>query len=195
MRLVSREDRASAISTLNQGGILAVPTETVYGLAVRLDNEPAILKLLTLKDRPVDSGKILTVMLPSVNDIPDFAKISRRQMNMARHYFPGELTLVLKKNPEFRHVYFDNFDTIGIRIPAHEYMLDLLRATGPLLVTSANPRGEKPCLHSKEVQKRIKNIDGIIRGKSGGSLPSTIIDWSEPEPRQIRAGGLLIVRY
>jgi L-threonylcarbamoyladenylate synthase len=74
-------------------------------------------------------------------------------------------------------------------------MLDLLRATGPLLVPSANPRGEKPCLHSKEVQKRIKNIDGIIRGKSGGSLPSTIIDWSEPEPRQIRAGGLLIVRY
>lgn len=195
MSLIAQEDKNAAVAILNKGGILAVPTETVYGLAVRLDNANAIKKLLNLKNRSIDSGKILTVMLPSVNNIPDFAKISRRQMNMARHYFPGELTLVLKKNPEFRHVYFDNFDTVGIRIPAHEYMLDLLRATGPLLVTSANPRGEKPCLHSKEVQERIKNIDGIIRGKSGGSLPSTIIDWSEPEPRRIRAGGLLIVRY
>jgi L-threonylcarbamoyladenylate synthase len=116
-------------------------------------------------------------------------------MNFARHYFPGELTVILKKNPNFKHVYYDNFDTIGIRIPAHEYMLDLLRATGPLLVTSANPRGEVPCMHSHEVEARIKSIDGIIRGHAGGSLPSTIVDLSEPEPRLVRAGGLLIVRY
>lgn len=195
MRIIKPEDRASAIATLNNGGILAVPTETVYGLAVRLDNEPAILKLLTLKDRPVDSGKILTIMVPSVKDIPDFAQVNRHQMNFARHYLPGELTVILKKNPNFKHVYYDNFDTIGIRIPAHEYMLDLLRATGPLLVTSANPRGEVPCMHSHEVQNRIKNIDGVIRGRAGGSLPSTIVDLSEPEPRLLRAGGLLIVRY
>jgi len=195
MRIIKPEDRVSAIATLNNGGILAVPTETVYGLAVRLDNEPAILKLLTLKDRPVDSGKILTIMVPSVKDIPDFAQVNRHQMNFARHYFPGELTVILKKNPNFKHVYYDNFDTIGIRIPAHEYMLDLLRATGPLLVTSANPRGEVPCMHSHEVEKRIKSIDGVIRGHAGGSLPSTIVDLSEPEPRLVRAGGLLIVHY
>jgi L-threonylcarbamoyladenylate synthase len=195
MRLVSIEDRASAISILNQGGILAVPTETVYGLAVRLDNEPAILKLLTLKDRPVDSGKILTIMLPSIKDIPDFAEATRAHMNLARHYFPGELTLILKKNPRFRHVYFDNFDTVGIRIPDSDYMLELLRETGPLLVTSANPRGEAPCMHSREVQSRLKTIDGVIRGHAGGSLPSTIIDWSGDEPRQLRAGGLMIIHY
>ncbi|MCQ2570977.1 MAG: threonylcarbamoyl-AMP synthase [Candidatus Saccharibacteria bacterium] len=195
MRSFSQEDRASAIATLNQGGILAVPTETVYGLAVRLDDEKAILKLLKLKDRQVGSGKILTIMLPSVNDIPNYAQVDRHHMNIARRHFPGELTLILKKHPEFRHVYFDNFDKVGIRIPAHKYMLDLLRATGPLLVTSANPRGEVPCLHSSEVHERLKSIDGIVHGSAGGSLPSTIIDWSEPEPRQVRAGGLLIVRY
>ena len=195
MRLISQTDKAAAINTLRKGGILPVPTETVYGLAVRLDNESAILKLLTLKDRPVDSGKVLTIMVPSVRDIPTFAKINRRRMALANRYFPGELTLVLEKNPNFRHVYFDNFDTVGIRIPANDYMLSLLRETGPLLVTSANPRGEAPCLHAREVQNRIKSIDGIIRGHAGGSLPSTIIDWSLDEPRQIRAGGLLIVHY
>ncbi len=195
MRIIAQDDMEGAIATLNRGGVLAVPTETVYGLAVRLDNEPAILKLLTLKERPVDSGKILTMMLPSVKDIPKYAEIDRRHMNLARRYFPGELTLVLKKRPDFQHVYFNNFDTIGIRIPAHKYMLDLLKETGPLLVTSANPRGEVPCNHSREVETRMKSIDGVIRGHSGGSLPSTIINWADEEPYQIRAGGLLIVRY
>jgi tRNA A37 threonylcarbamoyladenosine synthetase subunit TsaC/SUA5/YrdC len=105
------------------------------------------------------------------------------------------LTLMLKKNPDFRHIYFDHFDTVGIRIPAHDYMLVLLRDTGPLLVTSANPRGETPCIHSREVSKRIKNVDGIVRGRAGGSMPSTIVDWSNETPRQIRMGGLLIVHY
>jgi L-threonylcarbamoyladenylate synthase len=195
MSLIAQEDKNAAVAILNKGGILAVPTETVYGLAVRLDNANAIKKLLNLKNRSIDSGKFLTVMLPDVNDITKYARIDRKHMNLARHYFPGELTLVLQKHPEFRHVYFDHFDTIGIRIPAHDYMLDLLREAGPLLVTSANPRGEAPCRDSREVQDRIKNIDGIVRGRAGGSLPSTIIDWSDEEPRQLRAGGLLIVRY
>ena len=195
MRLYSQKDIAAASNALKKGAILAVPTETVYGLAVHLDNEPAILKLLTLKDRPVDSGKILTLMVPSVRDIPRYARIDRRRMAIANRYFPGELTMVLEKNPDFEHVYFNNFGTIGIRIPANDYMLSLLRETGPLLVTSANPRGEAPCRSSREVQDRIKSIDGIIRGKSGGSLPSTIIDWTLDEPRQIRAGGLLIVHF
>ena len=195
MSLIAQEDKNAAVAILNKGGILAVPTETVYGLAVRLDNANAIKKLLNLKNRAVDSGKILTIMLPEVNDIADYAKISRKHMNLARHYFPGELTLVLQKRSDFQHAYFDHFDTIGIRIPAHDYMLDLLHEAGPLLVTSANPRGEAPCRDSREVQDRIKSIDGIVRGRAGGSLPSTIIDWSGEEPRQLRAGGLLIVRY
>lgn len=195
MRLIAQKDKEAAVKILEKGGILAVPTETVFGLAVKLDNEPAILKLLTLKNRPVDSGKILTMMLPDIKAIPQFAVVNRRRMALAHRYFPGELTLILEKNPEFQHGYFNNFDSIGIRIPNNKYMLDLLRKTGPLLVTSANPRGEAPCYNSREVKDRIKNIDGIIRGKSGGSLPSTIIDWTLDEPRQIRAGGLLIIHY
>ncbi len=195
MELISQTNKSGAAKILKKGGILAVPTETVYGLAVSLNNEAAILKLLTLKDRAVDSGKVLTIMVPSVKSIKDYAEINHRQMRLARHYFPGELTLILRKNADFQHVYFNNFDTVGIRIPANDYMLKLMEETGPLLVTSANPRGEQPCMHSSEVETRIKSIDGIVRGKAGGSLPSTIIDWSADEPRQIRAGGLLIVHF
>lgn len=195
MRLFSQKDISGATTTLKKGGILAVPTETVYGLAVRLDNEAAILKLLTLKDRAIDSGKVLTIMLPDVHEIPKYARVDRRRKALANRYLPGELTLIFEKHPDFHHIYFDHFDTVGIRIPANDYMLALLRENGPLLVTSANPRGEAPCMSSEEVEKRIFGINAIVRGKAGGSLPSTIIDWSTEEPRQIRAGGLLIVHY
>ncbi len=190
-----RKDLEQAKDTLNKGGILGVPTETVYGLAVKSDNSEAIRKLLTLKERPVGSGKVLTMMLADVNDIERYALVDYEQISMARHYFPGELTIILPKRRSFKHPYFDSFSTIGIRIPAHDYMLQLLKETGPLLVTSANPRGERPCRTHKELKERMPSIDAVVQGKSGGNLPSTIVDWTDKKPRVIRQGGLLIVRY
>ena len=84
---------------------------------------------------------------------------------------------------------------MGIRIPDHEYMLELLRESGPLLVTSANPRGEAPCRTSGELNRRMPGVDVIVRGECGGSIPSTVIDLTESEPRALRQGGLLIVHY
>ena len=77
----------------------------------------------------------------------------------------------------------------------HKYLLGLLRAAGPLLMTSANPRGEAPYRTSKEVAEKIPQLDTIVEGTSGGNLPSTIIDWTGEKPVPIRQGGLLIVRY
>lgn len=190
-----RKDLEKAKETLDKGGILGVPTETVYGLAVKSDNTNAIRKLLTLKERPVGSGKVLTMMVADVNEIPKYALINYSQLAMARYYFPGELTILFPKRRSFKHPYFDSFEKIGFRIPDHDYMLELLRETGPLLVTSANPRGEAPCRNHKELRKRMPSIDAVIQGKSGGNLPSTIVDWTGKKPRVVRQGGLLIVRY
>ena len=185
----------SALEVLERGEILAVPTETVYGLAVKADDEKAIEKLLNLKDRQVGSGKVLTMMVADVDQIDSYAFINKAQRHLARHYFPGELTLILPKLRSFKHSYFNNFKTIGIRIPEHKYMLKLLKATGPLLVTSANPRGEAPCRNAKEVAKRMPELTAVVKGTAGGNLPSTIIDLTEDEPQVVRQGGLLIVHY
>ncbi len=195
MKLYAQNDTKGAISTLKNGGILGVPTETVYGLAVLANNEKAIKKLLDLKERPVDSGKYLTIMLSDVEQMRDFAKVTYRNMNIARHYFPGELTMVLPKAESFKHFYFDNFDKIGIRIPAHDYMLNLIRKSGPLLVTSANPRGEAPCRDAAELKQRMPKVDAAVRGVCGGGLPSTVLDFCSNEPKSLRQGGLLIVRF
>ena len=195
MRYVSQNYLEDAKKALDRGDILAVPTETVYSLAVKLDNIAAIRKLLEFKNRQVGSDKVLTIMLANVDDIKKYAFTSRKTMNLARHYFPGELTLVLPKLRSFRHPYFDHFKKVSIRIPDHKYLLDLIHTSGPLLVTSANPRGEAPCRTSKEISSRLPKIDTVVEGESGGNLPSTVIDWTEKEPVSIRQGGLLIVRY
>lgn len=195
MKVVEPKDYKAALATLNKGGILGVPTETVYGLAVKADNTPAIRKLLALKNREVGSGKVLTMMLADVDQMQKYAQMTRETQNFARHYFPGELTVILPKHRDFKHPYFNNFETIGVRIPQHEYMLDLLKKTGPLLVTSANPRGEAPCRDSKELAQRLPDIDAVVKGVSGGNLPSTIISLCSKEPAVLRQGGLLVVKY
>lgn len=184
------------MKSLDKGEIVGVPTETVYGLAVRADNDDAIQKLLNLKHRHADSGKILSLMLPDVQHISRYAEFEGTARNVAQRFLPGELTIVLPKKNDFGHKYFDYFSTIGVRVPDHEYMLALLNKVGALLVTSANPKGEAPCLTSDELRERMPEVDGVVTGKSGGNLPSTVIDFSNTgEPAVLRQGGLLIVRY
>ena len=195
MKRLTQRDKKEIASVLKKGGILALPTETVYGLAVDLNNKSAINKLLELKQRPVTSGKVLTLMLPDVNMLDQYAAPTRQMKNFARHFFPGELTMIMPKNAKFTHHYFDNFNNIGIRIPNYGPLLDLLRSYGPLLVTSANPRGEESCRNYKEVLRRLPQIDAVVEGKAGNSLPSTIIDFTQEEPRVVRQGGLLVVHY
>ena len=195
MRELSQRQFAEAQKFLNTGDIMAVPTETVYGLAVSLDNHAAVKRLLDFKQRGTDGDKILTLMLPTVKDIPKYAKVSHWQMALARHHFPGELTIVLPKNDSFKHRYFDHFDSVGVRIPAHDYMLKLLQRTGPLLVTSANRRGQAPCLSATDIKNRLPDIEAVVSGNAGGNLPSTIVDWTGDAPFTVRQGGLLIVHY
>ena len=88
-------------------------------------------------------------------------------------YIPGELTLILPKNPNFHHFYYDHYNTIGVRIPNHPLFAEILPQTGPLILTSANPRGGTP-------------------KSTTGHLPSTIIDFTGKNPKILRQGNLVI---
>ena len=153
--------------------ILVVPTETVEGYAVKLDNETGIRELMYLKDRSFDSGKIFTLVPKNRSDIPKYAIIPNSAKSLIEKYIPGELTLILPKNPNFHHFYYDHFDTIGIRIPDYAPFQKILAELGPLILTSANPKGGTP-----------KSITG--------HLPSTIVDFTSKTPRIIRQGNLII---
>ena len=184
-------ERAKTI--LDQGKILAVPTETVYGLAVKFDHQSAITKLLNLKDRQAKADtKKLTLMLHSLIDIPKYIALTPVAKQIIITHFPGELTVVLPKNPSFKNPYFDNLSNIGIRIPNHPFMLDLLKNAGPLLVTSANRRGQPPCLDSDELISHMPAIDALVLGHSGNRPPSTVLDLTGPTPKILRQGCLVV---
>ena len=195
MKVLARRDLSGVVKILENDGIVAVPTETIYGLAVRLDRPVAIQKLLHLKDREPGSGKVLSLMLPNVGQMSNYVELTQKSYNLALRYFPGELTMILPKRNDFKHSYFDNFTSVGIRIPNHEYMLELLDNAGALLVTSANLRGRTPCADSEAVRHTLPTIDAVVRGRAGGNLPSTVLDMTVDDPLVLRQGGLLIVHY
>lgn len=161
------------IANLQAGQIVTVPTETVEGYAVALNSEPGIRSLMQLKSRDFDSGKIFTLVPESKSALSKYALIPTAAEPLIRQYFPGELTLVLPKNPSFQHFYFDHYHTIGLRLPDHPLFPEILKHVGPLLLTSANPRGGTP-----------RSITG--------HLPSTIVDFTTDSPHIIRQGNLKI---
>ena len=153
--------------------ILVVPTETVEGYAVKLNDEDGIRELMQLKERGFDSGKVFTLVPTSKSEIKYYALIPPSAKPLIKKFIPGELTLILPKNPDFHHFYYDHFDTIGIRIPNYIPFLKILSKTGPLILTSANKKGGTP-----------KSLTG--------HLPSTIVDFTGKKPKIIRQGNLEI---
>lgn len=153
--------------------ILTVPTETVEGYAVKLTDTIGIQDLMHLKGRDFDSGKVFTLVPKNKSDISKYTLIPDSAKPLIDEYIPGELTLILPKNPNFHHFYYDHFDTIGIRIPDYRPFQKILNELGPLLLTSANPKGGTP-----------KSITG--------HLPSTIVDFTGKFPKILRQGNLMI---
>lgn len=189
---LSPDNTTKIISSLKSGMVVALPTETVYGLAICLNSEKALEKLIYLKRRDLNSGKVFTLVPESINSIETYAKLTKLSTKLIRKHFPGELTLILPKNPSFSHPYFDHFVSIGLRIPDHPLFGSILKETGPLLLTSANPRGDVPALDSKTVEKTLPKVDAIVDGVSGNHAPSTIISLLESAPKIVREGNLKI---
>ncbi len=163
----------SIVKALNDGQVVTVPTETVFGYAAALKSDRAILELMRMKERDYDSGKVFTLIPTQKSDINRYAVISEFAKKLIEKYMPGEITLILPKNPNFKHFYYDHFETIGIRIPNHPLFSEILPKTGAILLTSANPRGGTP-------------------KSATGHLPSTIIDCTKEQPTIVRQGSLKI---
>ena len=173
-RTASSVSENELIDVLLTGQVVTIPTETVEGYAVALSSEQGIKDLMKLKDRGFNSGKVFTLVPESKEAIEKYVLVPDRAKPFIDQYLPGELTIILPKNPAFHHFYYDHYNTIGIRIPDHPLFPKLLQENGALILTSANPRGGTP-----------KSFTG--------HLPSTILDFTDPEnPQIIRQGNLVI---
>lgn len=181
-----------AIDVLRNGGIIAFPTDTVYGLAAPIDNVESIDRIYVAKGR--NTTKAIAVLLGDPDQLDQVAiNLTASARKMAEHFWPGPLTLIVPRHPALPDV-LAPLPTIGVRIPDHPVALDLLKTTGPLAVTSANISGEDNTMTAKQVLKQLKGrihliIDG---GKTPGGIPSTVIDCTTPKPEVLRKGPIAL---
>ncbi len=181
--LVTRASRA-----IKRGRIVAVPTETVYGLAVDAHNRDAVDRIYELKGR--DWNRPLQVLIPKDERLNRWSGPNRAASVLAERFWPGPLTLVVRAwmgVPKF----LTREGTIGLRVPRHPVALDLLDRTGPLAATSANKSGEQPLADVSHMEKAFG--DSVAVYLDGGhivGLASTVVDVTGARPRVLREGAI-----
>lgn len=173
---------------IQQGGTIAFPTDTVYGLAVDVFNNNAIREIYAIKERSM--LKALPVLIASMTQLETLvSKMDEAAKTLAKAFWPGPLTLILPKAaglPELLSLY----PTIGVRMPDYPFTLDLLEATGPLATTSANISGESNPVTAQNVLEQLGGrIDLLLDGgETPGATPSTVVDSTVPKIRILREG-------
>lgn len=169
-------------------GVIAFPTETVFGLGVRFDSLEAYDKLVKVKERP--ENKPFTMMLGNVESIPSYAYINDKQKKIIDEFMPGEITVILKKKEIIPDYVTHGDNTIGIRVPLFLKLQKMLNYINvPLLVPSCNKSGMIPCRNYQEVIEVFNNgIDGVVCEEAMNSLPSTVVDLTSEFPKVLRKG-------
>ena len=172
---------------IQKGGIVAFPTETVYGVGIHFNDEEALERLMEAKNR--DYSKAITLMVADKADISQYAYISPQAQKMINQFMPGMITLIFKKKESVRDSMTNRKSTIGIRIPDSEFVLSLLKKVGPMLVTSANLSQHSNTTSTQEVLNQLDGrIDLVVDGKTSDNIASTVVDVSQDEIKILRAG-------
>ncbi len=184
------QDLQYAATTLHNGGLVAIPTETVYGLAADAKNPAALLKVFQAKGRPVDHP--LIVHIADISQLTEWAiDISPQALSLAKHCWPGPLTLILKKAPGVNDIVTGGQDTIGIRVPNHPVALALLQQFGSgVAAPSANRFGRISPTTAEAVREELGDkVDCILDGgQCDVGVESTIVDVSGNDIRILRPG-------
>jgi L-threonylcarbamoyladenylate synthase len=185
---------ADALSAAGQviraGGLIAYPTDTVYGLAADFRNADAIENIYAAKDR--DSRKPVAILVGSSDQLElVMQELTPGAARLAARFWPGALTLIVPRRSDLPEN-LSPYMTIGVRMPNHPWALQLLRELGPLATTSANLSGQPDAVTAQDV---LRYLDGRVDlvldgGRCPGGVPSTVVDCTSTEPRILREGAL-----
>jgi len=179
---------SKALEVLRAGGLVAFPTDTVYGIGALAFDSDAVESIYTAKERPIE--KAIPIL---VGEIKDTEKVASNFPYTARllasRFWPGPLTCIVPKKPTLPDV-VSSSSTIGVRMPDHAIARILLRFAGPMAVTSANISGKESPVNAQEVYEQLNGrIELIIDGgETPGGIPSTLVDCTTSQPTILREG-------
>ena len=189
--MIADSDNASipdSVKILNSGGLVAFPTDTVYGVGALFTNKSAVKRLYDAKSRTLN--KAIPILVGNFYDVWSLSKeVTPSAQKLAKTFWPGPLSLVVRKSDNVSAIVAPG-STVAVRSPNHFWLLELLSLVGPLAVSSANKSGEPESMSCGEVQASFGNkLDLIVSSTSvRPSLPSTVVDCSVDPPKIIREG-------
>lgn len=175
-----------ALDTLKDDGVIAYPTDTVYGLGCDITSKKAIERIYQMKGMRADQP--LAFICPDLGEIAKYAMVSDRAYRLMRRLTPGPYCFILEATREVPRILQMKRKTVGIRVPHDEVALALVRALGhPIVSTTAAKDGE-PFADPAELAAAFRGVDLVLDGGAGGLVPTTILDLTSGEVEVIREG-------
>lgn len=176
-----------AIKYLNEGKVVAIPTETVYGMFIKAAPKKDTI-LNRIKQRDID--KAVGVFFPSRQATYDYVDLSDYQKSIMQAEFPGNKTIIVPTSDKGKKLLGSHYETVGLRVPSpydSKYLLKILEATGPLFATSINIHGQPEINNAKEIKiKFAGTIDFVVKAKLKNPRPSTVLDLTKDYIKVLR---------
>jgi L-threonylcarbamoyladenylate synthase len=179
----------SAAAAVKNGGLVVLPTDTVYGVGADAFNSDAVAALLAAKGRGRDMP--VPVLVGSWHTIDGLAMtVSTSMRTLVRAFWPGALSLVVRQAPSVQWDLGDARGTVMLRMPLHPVAIELLREVGPMAVSSANISGRPPAVNAGDARQQLGDLVDVYLdgGQAAQQAASTILDLTSPEPRILRSG-------
>ncbi len=190
-RVMDRLDWTDAARALLDGGCVAVPTDTVYGLAVRVADRAAVGRLFDVKGRA--ATRAIAVLVSDAAMARSLGVARDAAWTFAAAVWPGALTVVVDRSPEVVADLGGDATSIGLRVPAHDRLRSLIAEVGPLATTSANASGEPALVDAASIAASFGGrIDGVVDGGRLDGLASTVVDLRRDPPTVLRRGAVQV---
>lgn len=186
-----QEQLEKGVAILKRGGVIAFPTDTVYGLGAAMNIDAAVERVYRIKERPRNMA--LPLLLADLDQLDDIAPVIPTYVFiLGGKFWPGPLTLVIPKADSVSDIVSGGAKTVAVRIPAHPIPTALARGVGtPIVGTSANLSGQPNALTAEEARAQLGDkVDLTIEGECAGGKESTVVDLSGASPVILRAGAI-----
>lgn len=179
---------ARVVACLKDGGIIAYPTDTTYGIGCSIFNKKGIERIYRMKQR--EYRKPFSFICPNLSEVARFARVSNMAFKVLRRYLPGPYTFVLEATREVPDLLLTRQKTVGIRIPDNRICLDIVQLLGnPIVTTSANLSGDEPCGTPGFIEEMFgKQLDIVVDGGELSRDVSSVISLVGDTPEIIRVG-------
>jgi len=176
-----------AVDALESGGVIAYPTDTVYGLGCDLMNKHAVERLYSIKG--MERSHPLAFVCPDLSDIAKYAIVDNQVYRVLRRFLPGPYTFILEATRDVPKLVQMRRKTVGIRVPACPAAQALVRELGrPIVSSTAARAGQEPFVDPDEIDAEFKGLALVLDGGAGGLVPTSVIDLTTAPPNIVREG-------